>query len=88
MNEEKAKRTVKQYDGALGRVQLLLKEVLQQLPEEAAKKMIDTINEGGEAALILRENSRGIGHKVAFRVWLKARKVRPKAFLVGKGGEA
>jgi len=96
----KTKRTsVKQYCGNLGIVQLLLKEVLEQLSEELAKEMVDAIKGGGEAALIMRENSRGRGYVISFTVvpvpgtiasfnLAGGGKLNPKSFVVHDGGQA
>jgi hypothetical protein len=93
MKKEKIKlNRVSKLTGDLSRVQMLFKEVLQQLPEETAKKMIDAIRSGGEVQLTLRENSRGRGYKVAFTVvpigGTRPAKMRPKWFMVEKGGAA
>jgi hypothetical protein len=56
----------KHLPGDLGRLQMLLKEVLQQMPEEAAEQLVAAVEHGGEAQLTIRENSRGRGYKCAF----------------------
>jgi hypothetical protein len=58
----------KRLSGDLGRVQILLKEVLQQMPQHMAKQIMDAVENGGEARITLRENSRGRGYKCAFSV--------------------
>jgi hypothetical protein len=58
----------KRLSGELGRVQILLKEVLQQMPQHMAEQIINAVDNGGEARITLRENSRGRGYKCAFSV--------------------
>jgi hypothetical protein len=98
MKEKIKRRNLKKLEGDLSRVQMLLKEVMQQMTEEMAAEIIHAIRSGGEAGLILRENSRGIGYKIAFTVVptegkivgfnLAHRVMNTKAFAVEKGGEA
>jgi hypothetical protein len=66
MRKIKLNPVSKRLPGNLGRLQMLLKEVLQQISEESADQLVTAIEHGGEAQLTIRENSRGRGYKCAF----------------------
>jgi hypothetical protein len=85
----------KKLPGELGRVQMLLKEVLQQMPEHMAERVMNGVDNGGEAHTTLRENSRGRGYKVAFTVTAMPgqpqldNRIKKNSFIVrGEGGNA
>jgi hypothetical protein len=59
--------TSKRLHGALGVLQLLLKEVLQQTPPELAEKLEAGIKSGRNLRLIIGESAAGRFKKCAFQ---------------------
>jgi hypothetical protein len=54
-------------DPNVGRLAVLLKEVLQQIPDEQAKKLMDAYMNGDAIVVALAQNSRGSECKTAFQ---------------------
>jgi hypothetical protein len=54
-------------DPNVGVIAVLFKEILQQIPEGAAKELAEAYREGGTVVFRLRQSSNGMGFKTAAR---------------------